>query len=346
MKTTKLIPVLFVLFLMLQSCGKQGGLYLPAQVAPQTQDQVVFRQVGLDLEIRWNFPKLLSDNKTVFDPKQIRKITLWHSTEELNADRFIKKADELQVFKAKDLIIHRDGLFGVSIKLPAKLIDDQIHYFAMSYSHNGFTSAATPIQSFMISMPSQPVSDLSAKLEKKTVILKWSRPTLDLLKKRPASIACYTLYRRINPAADFSVHAKQLIHEYYEDHHTEQEGSYEYQVAVQKSSTIQSTLSNIATVKIADLYPPEAPTNLVAFQGNDHIFLSWEGIKEADFSCYRVYRKQSGKDQFTIIADKIQETTYRDTKIQKGISYTYQVIAVDQKGNESDPSNMVDEKQE
>lgn len=112
--------------------------------------------------------------------------------------------------------------------------------------------------------------------------------------------------------------------------------SYKYVVKAYDQSVNISPASNESTIIIVDKQPPTAPTNLTATIGaNNSVNLNWiastdnVGVKE-----YYIYR-----DNTTI--GRIPSTSYSDTTVQLGSTYTYSVRATDLAGLASPVSNSV-----
>ncbi len=88
-----------------------------------------------------------------------------------------------------------------------------------------------------------------------------------------------------------------------------------------------------------DLTPPHKPTGLTVVAGVKRVFLTWNENKEPDLAGYYVYRStRSGKDYKRLTDKIIDRTTFSDTKVVSDVTYYYIVTAVDQAGNESEPS--------
>ena len=97
-----------------------------------------------------------------------------------------------------------------------------------------------------------------------------------------------------------------------------------------------NTASAVSSVTV-DLTPPAAPINLTATVVNDEdAQLDWNVSPEPDLAGYRVYR-----DDQLITPDLVPTNSYLDPALQEG-PHTYVVTAVDEAGNESDPSNSAD----
>jgi hypothetical protein len=90
--------------------------------------------------------------------------------------------------------------------------------------------------------------------------------------------------------------------------------------------------------------PPSPPTGLNAIAGNNQVNLTWNSSTESDVIGYNVYRNLFSYNSpiFTKINfAPIQGTNYLDTTVENGLTYTYQISAVDTSGTEGGYSNQV-----
>jgi chitodextrinase len=94
--------------------------------------------------------------------------------------------------------------------------------------------------------------------------------------------------------------------------------------------------NNVARVISADVMPPSVPTALtVTYISNNRIDLSWNAsVDNIGVSRYRIYRNGSAHTYSTA-------TSYADTNLQPGTTYTYTVTAIDSSGIESSQSYYV-----
>jgi hypothetical protein len=104
------------------------------------------------------------------------------------------------------------------------------------------------------------------------------------------------------------------------------------------------TGSDDVNVTVIDPAPPAAPTNLTAVtHGVGAIRLAWTPNEEPDLAGYLVYRSMSADGPFLRInLDPLPETAYVDTGLKPGRRYWYEVRAVDDSTNPSEPSNRAD----
>jgi hypothetical protein len=124
-----------------------------------------------------------------------------------------------------------------------------------------------------------------------------------------------------------------------------------------RSLEVRSVPSAAAEIRMADVFPPNAPTGLVAAPGfsgesagaagqvqRPAIDLSWEPGVEVRIAGYRVYRREMGDAPGSwqrLNAELVTMPAYRDMTVEAGLRYGYRVTAVDGAGNESGPGNEV-----
>jgi hypothetical protein len=90
-----------------------------------------------------------------------------------------------------------------------------------------------------------------------------------------------------------------------------------------------------------DKFAPASPSGLSAFPAPDSIELTWQRNGETDLAGYRIYRA-GGEGAFEKIADVTQIPAYSDRAVEHGKQYRYGVTAIDQAGNESVRSPLIE----
>ena len=103
-----------------------------------------------------------------------------------------------------------------------------------------------------------------------------------------------------------------------------------------------------AAITFRDVFPPRAPVGLVSVPGGGFgtaasIDLSWEPNEERDLAGYNVYRREGVGVFAKLNAEPVPAAAYRDAAVQAGKTYMYRVTAVDQRRNESTPSEEIHE---
>lgn len=111
---------------------------------------------------------------------------------------------------------------------------------------------------------------------------------------------------------------------------------------------IRSAISPAVTVKVEDIFAPDAPAGLVAVPGvagegdaaRSAIDLSWEPNDEPRIAGYRVYRRDDGGIQWRQVSGEklLPVAAYHDADVVSGRRYSYRITAVGANGMESLPS--------
>jgi hypothetical protein len=94
--------------------------------------------------------------------------------------------------------------------------------------------------------------------------------------------------------------------------------------------SVEGPPSPVQCLTPTDTYPPPAPTGLQAVAESDAVTLVWTAVPAADLAGYVVLRAAEGAgDPQPLFQTPITATSYRDTSVQPGETYTYAVYAVD-----------------
>lgn len=101
---------------------------------------------------------------------------------------------------------------------------------------------------------------------------------------------------------------------------------------------VESAPTSRACATPVDVYPPAMPSALSALPSENAINLIWEANVEPDLGGYIVLRREAGSATLLTLADApmltltdapISDTRFTDRQVTPGVSYTYQVRAVD-----------------
>jgi len=105
---------------------------------------------------------------------------------------------------------------------------------------------------------------------------------------------------------------------------------------------IESDAAPARCKTLVDTFPPAAPKGIIAIASEGAISLIWEPNAEKDLAGYVVSRGVSPTDTLTAITPApIQDTSFKDA-VQPGLTFVYEVKAVDKAGNVSKPARVVE----
>lgn len=100
---------------------------------------------------------------------------------------------------------------------------------------------------------------------------------------------------------------------------------------------VESASTEPVCVESKDIVPPNAPLKLVADIGSNFVELSWAASASPDVAFYRVYLALDTRARTLLLETQGPILRTRHGNMAPG-ARTYDVTAVDQAGNESEPS--------
>ena len=107
---------------------------------------------------------------------------------------------------------------------------------------------------------------------------------------------------------------------------------------------IESAASAPACVTPVDTFAPAPPKALALVASGTAVSLIWEAGADADLAGYLVLRAEAPDEKLApLTAAPISDAAYIDTSVRRNRTYVYEVVAVDKAGNQSGPSNRVEE---
>lgn len=362
----KKIILIISIFFVIISCGSRGDLILEPEALPTKITDLKINQVGNELLLIFTLPELLSD-KTPLNKSDITKIYVYRSRKDISEEKFRKKGKLVLKINKPNSVFSSLSESKVIINLPMKVkeLNKKEYFFGIIYYKKKNHSPMSVIKTISTRIPYPSVKKFTLTHEKKIVLLKWKCPEYDVKGNKITVIAGYNIYRKSKPhikenekGSDkktanieeidegrfIKINTEPIKDNYYEDTDTTVEGKYSYMVSIAYNKKIESKYSNIMSIEIKDIYPPEIPGNLFAFTGKGFMLLNWDEVADKDFDHYNIYRKQKYQKVFKKIADNIVKSRYKDKNVKKGVIYQYYITAVDDKDNESEASNIVKEK--
>jgi hypothetical protein len=110
---------------------------------------------------------------------------------------------------------------------------------------------------------------------------------------------------------------------------------------------IESSESNIVTVKPKDTFAPSAPASITLAATPTTISIFFPTNPENDVTGYKIYRSDDpaiDKAKWKLLTLNLLETnTFQDSEVTSGKTYYYYLTATDKFANVSEPSEVVSE---
>lgn len=200
-----------------------------------------------------------------------------------------------------------------------------VQYQVVSVSSGGTASLAADASINLgssITAPAAPAFQQADGSSGTQVSLSWSAP---------AGATAYNLQREGPGESSFVTIASGLTTTAYVDTNVIAGSSYQYQVQATNAGG-DSPFSSPATVTVGSLQTaPPTPANLQADgSSGTQVVLAWSASSGA--SSYQIQREGPGQSLFATIATGITTTSFADTNVTPGGTYSYTVIAVNTTG--------------
>jgi hypothetical protein len=336
----------------LLSCGVQGPPQPPRVEVPERVTDLSVYQVGHKLEIRFTLPQQAQDGERLTKPLEVEflraqltpganppkspPLTLWISLEPNQWARYANERrvaypaalleDEFKSWQGKDAII-------------------AVRTLTRGIRHRPLESELSNLARLRVLDVSRPVDRLESKTAENAIVLGWQPPTKTLDGLEVKLLAGYRVYRSTTGKPGSFQFVGENNEPSYVDRDFEFGHAYSYKVgAVFKDggTTAESEPSQPYEVVPRDIFPPARPTGLTGLYTNGAAELVWDANTERDLAGYYVYRHEDREQPTRLNKALLPTPILRDTSVQPGHTYFYQVTAVDLSNNESQPCQEVE----
>lgn len=346
-------------------CGSPGVPKPPSLKLPKLVKDLQAERAGSAVLLRWTMPKETTDEMPLQGPQTVEICrSVGTHTEK-------SKCDKVATLKAdpQKPVITQDSLPDTLALGAPKLLT----YRVQVLNTNGRSAGESAAAYVAGGAAPAPVTYFSAEATKQGVMLHWHREasssgtaellvTRELLEKpQPAAPAkSDILLGSSAPEPD-----KQLLRIVAPDGNDPGQAldlnarfgrTYRYTIQRVEHLTVgnqqvelRGAVSNVVTLSVHDTFPPAAPSGLdvvlvpaTASISAASVDMSWTPNTEPDLAGYIVYRRDEASDAAAVSLNSKSALavapTFHDAGIQPGHRYAYTVSAVDQAGNESEPS--------
>ncbi len=329
-KTSLLHNIALFIFLVVSfsSCGVKAPPLPPVAKEIIPVGDAKFLQKGNSLYVSFYLPETYSDKS----PLEIGKIKIhfdfYSEKKIINVKKFLKDAqeEEMEVEKGK-----RDYLFTKKLDKYSINLGLLIFY----WDSKGKRSPPSKIFEFAIKPPPAKPKNLTADVLEKGILLKWEAGE----EKKD-----YGFYLYFSEGKEFKkINSEPLYKAEFLFSDFSWDVRYTFKVSAVEKNLYESEDSEEISLVPVDMFPPPPPQNIIAIPEEGFILLKWEKVDCEDLEKYNVYRKDNEK-VLLLTQHGTKETFFEDKTGESGKIYVYFVTSVDKKGNESKPSNMVEEK--
>lgn len=356
------------------ACGKRGAPRPPVPIIPKATSDLLVTQRADQVILSWSYPSLTTAGRSLTD---IRRISVFRYVEELPASaitdpampmpadldpavprpvalfskvptlpeaQFAKLATRIESIEGANLA---DATAGARLfftdRPPLLSIDGR----PLRLTYAVVTEAETAKSDFSnlgIIVPLSvaiPPTGLVATAQTDGVVLSWDAPKMSVRGDESPVVTGYNIYRDVvavsGEEAPAPVNTAPVTATTWTD--APSYGEHEYRVtavAALGPPLVASEPSEPVKVNFVDLVPPPVPTGLTPLLESKIVRLLWEPVQAADLAGYHVYRIEQ-LSRLRLTPHPWTDPNFTDISLQLGITYHYEVTAIDKNGNESAP---------
>ncbi len=323
----------------------------PTPKIPEAPLDLVARQAGERVLLRWTLPRLHTDGTRLDGPPKMEILRAFFAGGVPSEDVFIAEARVAyalppQVVKS---FLHTDIVAFPDLLGPSLLREQAgrtVVYAVRAVNDKGQSVGLSNLVGARVYPVAAPVPIIATRVTERAIELRWDAPTRTSSGTPLEAIAGYQIYRSdTGESGSFALRGTAGT-THYEDTQFAFGQKYFYAVrtvAQYGADTVESESSVTVEVMARDLFPPPVPANLIVVAGAGRVDLTWDASAAPDLAGYNVYRSEqpAGSDtRLNVVhqrlnAQPLRVQSYADTTARAGVRYYYAVTAVDAEGNES-----------
>jgi hypothetical protein len=341
------------------ACGKRRPPLPPVERVQQRTELLSGVQRGNQVILSWPAPRRNAPDPSV---QSIRRIDVYRLAEKpraplpLTEEEFAARSTLIgsvtydQIRDAGDVLTYTDTLELAGE--PARL------RYAVRYVNASGQRAA--FSNFLLIEPAARVAQAPTivatgnEISEDAITITWQPPAANIDGSTPVNLLGYNVYRldeSQNEITGAPINSSLISGTQYSDKNFKFGETYAYVVRAVSLGTeggqVESLNSNVLTVSPLDTFPPSAPTSITIAAAPGRLSLFFPANPEGDVAGYNIYRSTDPdlpKDKWNKLnSELLTRTTFQDERVESGRRYYYYLIAVDQAGNVSPPSEVVSE---
>jgi len=342
--------ILFILFSFNFSCGKRKPPVPPSERVFQ-RVEIEGYQRGNQIHLKWLMPIRNAPNSSILNISSVivyRLAEPFNSTQSLTEEEFAASSTVIANIKIQDSDFARKNS-GYIDKLEFSGQKIRLRYAIRFVNESGSKAA---FSNFLLIEPAARVAQsptlLPIAVGQDQILLSWNPPSANVDGSKPANIIGFNVYRsQMTNVPAKLLNPNPVTANQFSDLNFEFGTNYQYFVRSVSIGTnaepIESLESNIIQILPKDTFAPMAPTSITLAASPTTISIFFVANPESDLAGYKIFRSENQKDWESLTQDVLKTNTFQDTRVEKGKTYYYYLIAVDKFGNASDKSEIVNE---
>ena len=340
------------------TCGKRKPPLPPIERIPQRTELLSGVQRGNQVILSWPAPRRNAPSSSV---QSIRRIDVYRVAEKPNApplteEEFAARATLVgsvtyeEIRKGGENLTYTDTL---ELAGQAARLRYAIRYVNAAGERAAFSNFLTIEPAAKVAEPPT-LLKTGKEVSESFITLTWEAPKANIDGSTPVNLLGYNLYRVTASQKEIGqtpINQSLIPGTQYQDKNFKFGERYVYVVRAVSLGTeggqVESLNSNSIELAPLDIFPPSKPGQVSIAPGPGKLSLFWPANPEADLAGYIIYRSTDPnlpRKKWTGLTPTLYtRTTFTDENVEVGKTYYYYIIAVDNAGNQSPPSDVVSE---
>lgn len=369
------IGTLLAALLLVTACGKRGDPRPPVPVIPKATSDLVVTQRGDKVILSWSYPALTTAGRSLtdirrihvfryieelpvpaagrdpeatvageIDPTEPEPVALFRRLPQITAAQFAKLSGRIESIEKANLpaasfgarlVYEDDPPFASTEGRPVRVT------YAVATESPDARGDLSNLVTIVPLAVSTPPADVIATPAAEGIVLAWSAPTSAAKGSGAPVVRGYNVYRTTADGTPdifaTPVNPTPVEGTTYTD--APAYGDYEYRIrsVASTSPLIESEPSAAVKATYRDVVAPPPPASITVLIETKATRLIWDASDAPDLAGYHIYRREEPY-RLKLTVGPARETQFVDISVDLGITYSYEVTAVDKSGNESAPT--------
>jgi fibronectin type 3 domain-containing protein len=338
-------------------CGKRRPPLPPVEAVQQRTELLSGSQQGNEVILSWPAPRRNAPDSSV---QSIRRIDVYRMAEKpgsplgLSEEEFAERSTLIgsvtaeQIQTAGDTLSYHDTLELAG--QPTRL-RYAVRYVNASGQRAAFSNFLSIEPAAKVARP--PVLQASGEVREDAVTITWQAPAANIDNSTPLNILGYNVYRTDESQSDSSqtpLNQSLISGTSFSDKNFEFGKEYRYVVRSVSLGTggaqVESLNSNALSITPKDTFAPSQPQtpSIAAGSRVGQLAIFFAPNPESDIAGYNIHRSTEESapkaNWLKLNQTLLTKTTYVDERIESGKRYFYYIVAIDNAGNASQPSDV------
>ena len=354
----KALFIALILFVF-AGCGKRRPPFPPIERVQQRTEFLSGVQRGNQVILSWPAPLRNAPDKSV---QSIRRIDVYRLAERptaplaLTEEEFARRSTlvgSVTYDQIKDAVGSLTYIDSLELAGEPARLRYAVRYVNAAGQRAAFSNFLAIEPSAKVAQPPTLVAT-GKEVSETAITINWTPPTANIDGTTPVNLLGYNVYRLDESQREVSptpINSALVSGTQYSDQTFQFGENYTYFVRSVSLGTegaqVESLNSNPLSISPRDVFPPSPPASITIAAAPGRLSIFFPANPEPDIAGYNIYRSTDPdlpKEQWTKLTPSLlTRTTFQDENVESGKRYYYYLIAVDQSGNVSQPSEVVSE---